>query len=167
MKYFQSFPIITYNNQTLPNILERVKLTDATINDTAIYHPFVINDGERPEKIAYDYYGSTDYVWLIFFANNIIDPYYDWPLSNLEFQDYIIEKYGSIAVAQATPAYYQKLPSTIYVNVNDPRLYYTAINWPGGIPGYVAQTVTSTLRLSPDTTGLDPTVWGSIDSYTA
>lgn len=56
--------------------------------------------------LAYDYYGSIDYVWLIFYANNIIDPYTQWYKSQEQFHEYIIKKYGSIENAQQTVHHY-------------------------------------------------------------
>ena len=47
------------------------------------------------------YYDDPQLVWLIFLANNILDPYYDWPLPQNQFGDFLISKYGTIAAAQA------------------------------------------------------------------
>ena len=38
-------------------------------------------------------------------SNNIIDPYYDWPLSQEQFNKYIISKYGSVIKAQEIAFY--------------------------------------------------------------
>ncbi len=70
-------------------------------NPTAIYD-YVIKDGERPDTIANAYYGDSNFVWLIFLANDVVDPYYDWPLTQQQFKDFIIEKYGSIEAAKLT-----------------------------------------------------------------
>jgi hypothetical protein len=39
------------------------------------YHTVTASDTIRPDLIAYKYYGTVDYFWLILLANNIIDPY--------------------------------------------------------------------------------------------
>ena len=46
-------------------------------------------------------------LWLIFLANNIVDPYYSWPLTQNTFQDFIISKYGTIANAKSTIKHYR------------------------------------------------------------
>jgi len=56
--------------------------------------PYTVEEGERPEDIANFYYGSVDYSWLVYMANNIIDPYHEWPLNTQEFNDMLIEKYA-------------------------------------------------------------------------
>ena len=42
-------------------------------------------------------------------ANNIVDPQYDWPLNSTNFNNYIINKYGSIENAQTTYHHYEKV----------------------------------------------------------
>ena len=42
---------------------------------------------------------------MILQINNITDYYNDWPLSQVEFDEYIIKKYGSIAGAEQTRHY--------------------------------------------------------------
>ena len=46
-------------------------------------------------------------VWLIFLANNIVDPYYEWPLTQQMFEDFLISKYGTVAAAQAKILHYK------------------------------------------------------------
>ena len=46
---------------------------------------------------------------MILLLNNIVDPLFDWPLPSRQFENYIIEQYGSIATAQATNKYYYQI----------------------------------------------------------
>ena len=41
--------------------------------------------------------------------NAIIDPLFDWPLPSRQFENYIIEQYGSVANAQSTNKYYYQI----------------------------------------------------------
>lgn len=123
MKYFENFPLIDYNNHKVQNLMVRIKLLEGTKDSSTIYYPYTIRDGERAENLAFDYYNSTDYVWIIYLVNNIIDPYYDWPLTSNQFDDYIAKKYETssgvndgISVAKSTTIGYKKYPSVYYVN---------------------------------------------------
>jgi len=123
MKYFENFPVIDYNNVNVQNLLMRIRLLEGSKEQSTIYYPYVIKDGERAENLAFDYYDSTDYVWIIYLVNNIIDPYYDWPLSGVQFDRYIAKKYESstgandgINVAKKTIIGYKQIPVTYYVN---------------------------------------------------
>jgi hypothetical protein len=100
-----------------------VKVLEASKSQVSIYHPFTILDGETPQKIAYDYYGSTEYTWVIFLVNNIIDPYYEWPLNTTEFEDHMKLKYGSLSVAQSTILHYKKTPKKYYLSLTNPSAY--------------------------------------------
>ena len=50
-------------------------------------------DGERPEMVADRFYGDPQLFWLILHINDIIDPRFDWPLSNEDLMEYVIGKY--------------------------------------------------------------------------
>ena len=92
-KYFENFPIIDYNGIQVRDITRRNRFIRSIENNPLLYLPYTVSEGERIEDVANFYYGSTDYAWLVCMANNIIDPYHDWPLSEEEFKDYIIAKY--------------------------------------------------------------------------
>jgi hypothetical protein len=96
-RYFTYFPIIDYQGKQIRNITNRSKIRDEILSDPFIYLPYTVIDGEKPETIAQSYYGSVDDTWLVLLANNMTDPYYDWPLSDEEFDQYFIEKYSELS----------------------------------------------------------------------
>lgn len=104
--FFENFPLINYNGQKMRNIILKSRIIRDIINNVEVYHPLVILDGERPDTIAYDYYGDSALYWLVLMSNDIVDPYYDWPLTYAEFNLYIVKKYGSIQAAQGTLLYW-------------------------------------------------------------
>jgi len=93
MKYFEKFPIIEYEGRRVRDISRRSNFTRAVSNNPYLYYPYTVSEGERAEDIANFYYGSVDYVWLVYMANNIIDPYHEWPMDPQTFNDYLVEKY--------------------------------------------------------------------------
>lgn len=106
-EYFNKFPIIKYKNQQSIDILTRVTLREDLQREQSIFLPLTIQDSERADMVAYDYYGDAFYDWLIYYANDVIDPYYDYPLNQSDFEAFIVEKYGSLANALATISFYQ------------------------------------------------------------
>jgi hypothetical protein len=92
-KYFENFPIIDYDGIKVRDITRRNKFIRSVETNPLLYLPYTVSEGERIEDVANFYYGSTDYGWLVCMANNILDPYHDWPLSEQEFKDYLIAKY--------------------------------------------------------------------------
>jgi len=79
----------------LPNILKRVKLRSGIRSGLFLFDNYDVADGERPEDIAFKYYGDPEYHWVILMTNNITDRYYQWPLTQPQFQEYIKDKYGA------------------------------------------------------------------------
>jgi len=106
-KYFTNFPLIEYGGSTARNILLKSEFFKQVINSAGAFYTYVVRNGERPDTIAYDYYGSSDYTWLVYLSNVIIDPYFEWPLTDLQFDEYIVDKYGTMSNALQTVVYYE------------------------------------------------------------
>lgn len=109
MQYFAQFPQILYtfdpaNNsfQLVTNIFARVKFLDSVLANTLIYYPYSVQDGDTPWSIADKYYDDPQRHWIVMFANQIMDPYFDWPLTQDDLEAQVIAKYGSLANAQST-----------------------------------------------------------------
>jgi hypothetical protein len=113
--YFSNFPTTTYNGIVIPNIFRRVKFIESLQKRVSIFYPYVIEEGETADVIATWYYGSPEYDWLIYMANNIIDPQAGWPKTSNQFNNFLIDKYGSVEYAQSTIYSYQKVPDIGYL----------------------------------------------------
>lgn len=130
-EYFQNLPTIFYNiEKTKPsrfsratNLTTRSKLRESIRKNIVAYYPYQIQDGDRPDIIAEKYYGSVNYTWLVLMANDIVDPYYGWPLFGVNFQRHVKDRYGSIATAQSTVHHYEQILRTEVAKTADtPRI---------------------------------------------
>jgi len=109
MKFFKFFPTFEYEQTKLTNILVRTKLRDIVRKNTVVFYPYVVPEGERPDTLSHKYYGSVNFTWLIFYANEIFDPILEWPLSYSEFNAFLEKKYGNLEYPQITvKEYYNK-----------------------------------------------------------
>jgi hypothetical protein len=99
-KTFYSFDKSNGEFNVVTNIFTRVKLLKEILENTALYYKYEIQEGETPEIVAYKFYGDMQKHWLVLYANQIIDPKYDWILHYDEFNQFIINKYGSIEIAK-------------------------------------------------------------------
>jgi len=101
MSYFDKFPLMAYdvkgdkNYKLLPDILRRVKLRSGLRSGAFLFDNYDVKDGERPEDIAFKWFGDAEYHWVILMTNNVTDRYYQWPLSQPQFQEHIADKYGA------------------------------------------------------------------------
>lgn len=115
-KYFNYFPTTYYTNSnesnaldTVTNVIARFAFENEIKDNTSLFYPYDVQDGETPEMIANKYYGSSEKHWIVLLFNDIIDPQYDWPLDQRTLIKYINDKYS------------------VYGNVHVP--YQTGIQW--------------------------------------
>ena len=116
MKYFESFPLTRFtldtNNfspQLVTNILARSTFLREIANNTSIAYEYSIKESDTPEILAHKVYGDAYRNWIILLFNNIINPFYDWPLKTDALNNYILEKYNQdIDAARAAIHHYEK-----------------------------------------------------------
>ena len=118
-EYFSNFPRIQYDirgtnpispNYTIAiNIMVRQKIRDAISDDVTMYYPYIIENDVSPDVLSHQIYGDIAYTWTIFYINNIIDPYWSWPLTELQFTKYLNGKYGSVNTAKTTVHHYEQI----------------------------------------------------------
>jgi len=100
MSYFSKFPKLQYgfdkqNYKDVTDIMTRVKVRDKVMNEASLYNKYDVKSGETPENIAFKHFGASDLHWVILLTNNITDRYYDWPMSEQEFELFITDKYSN------------------------------------------------------------------------
>ena len=102
-------PIDQIHKKLVTDITMRTKLKKTVKQDLVTYYPYIVKDGQRPDNIANEYYGSTDYTWIVFLSNNIFDPIFEWPMSKECLRKFIITKYGSLDDAISTVHHYEEI----------------------------------------------------------
>jgi hypothetical protein len=107
VNYFNKLPMITYDNQVAVNIMARSKLSDNIKGDSRVFLPYSLEDGDRVDTLSRAYYNNAGYSWLVWYANEVIDPYYDLALSDYDVLELIKSKYGSVELAQRKIAFYR------------------------------------------------------------
>ena len=97
--YFKYFPKLNYQGEVLRDITTRPKFLDDLAQDPYSFLPYTIKSGETAHEVSQYYYGSPIYVWAIYLANDIVDPYFGWPITDTEVEKTISKKYKSQAEA--------------------------------------------------------------------
>jgi len=103
--YFSQLPNFEYisrinerksNSDYLPvkNLFRRGVIREDIFSDFMTFTKYKIEGNDRPDAVAYKIYGDEDFDWIILAANNIINVRDEWPLSQNDFHNYLIEKYG-------------------------------------------------------------------------
>ena len=100
MSYFNYFPLMAYdvkgdrNYKLVPDIIKRVKIRSAVKSGALLFDKYDVKYGERPEDIAFKYYGNAEYHWVILLVNNVTDRFYGWPLTQPQLDAFLTDKYG-------------------------------------------------------------------------
>lgn len=104
MTYFREVSDLLYQSQNtnrnssydyvrVKNLFRRAKIRDDYFQNATTFTKYKIIGEERPEQVAEKVYGSPEYDWLVLISNNILNVRTEWPLSDIEFDDYLERKY--------------------------------------------------------------------------
>ncbi len=88
-------PEIDYNGLRMKDISRRfvIKYIESR-NSKPYWFIHRMTGWKSIENVAYDFYGSCDYIWAIMMANNIVHPIHDWLKTNEEVMAAAERKYG-------------------------------------------------------------------------
>lgn len=106
-RYFEKFQAVQYANTVAVDITQRAAFLNTVYNNPLFYYPYDIQQSERPDMIADRYYSDQYLAWMIYLANKVVDPYYDWYVDQATFEEFIVRKYGSLANAMTKVKYYR------------------------------------------------------------
>jgi hypothetical protein len=162
MKYFQVMPKIATidyvgNKIVLTNLMIRTEIIPTLLNNPLLFYSYDIQDGDTPEIIAEKYYGDSYRYWIVLFANQIIDPQWQWPMNQNLFNDYIIDKYKNAAANSLN----------ISANTVTPGQVLSYVN--GNIQNYVKTVITidsSTNESNTSTYYIDSTAYNLVQEDT-
>ena len=90
------------------NFFVRGKIREDIFGNVTSFDRYIVEGDERPDNVAYKIYGDQNLDWIVLLSNNIIDIYSEWPLSQNNFDNYLLEKYGNYQSIYSTK-YYETL----------------------------------------------------------
>ena len=82
-----------YDFQTVKNLFKRAVIRDDIFNDVTAFTKYSVEGDERPDSVAYDFYGDSGLDWVILTTNNIVHLRDEWPMGNQDFLTYLNGKY--------------------------------------------------------------------------
>lgn len=102
--YFKNVPNFEYinrdiNNQEISNyvpvknLFRRAKLREDIFQNLSFFEKYEIIGDERPDNIAYKFYGDSTLDWVVLLSNNILNIQTEWPLSQSAFDKVMLERY--------------------------------------------------------------------------
>jgi len=108
MAFFYNFQTISYFNKDARNIIAKAALIPEVFKRMEAFYPYVIREDERPDIVAFKEYGDESLDWIVYFSNNITDPFFDWPLNSEDLRRHLEKKYDkSIYELQSQISHYK------------------------------------------------------------
>ena len=106
MLYFDTFPLVIasdYKNNAilLTNLMARVEIIPSLLRNPLLFYSYDVKESDRPDIVANKYYDDSNKYWMVLYANEIMDPLYDWPLTSQQFDAYLKNKYSQAAGGDA------------------------------------------------------------------
>lgn len=105
MGYFKYVPDFNYVDRNadarigsyvkMKNLFRRIKLNDEVFQTATLFEKYQIRGDDRPDNVAYDYYEDSELDWLVLISNNIVNIQTEWPMPQLAFDSFLLDKYGS------------------------------------------------------------------------
>jgi hypothetical protein len=152
--YFSLLPNFQYINPTqvggkkkqyveAKNLFLRLKLRDAVSPFATNFQKYSIREDQRPDSIAEELYGDSNFDWVVLITADIINVKDEWPLSSRLLYEVMYDKYE------------ENLNSVRHYETKEIRDSKDRLLLPGG------KVVDSTFRIpNPDSPGqeINPTV---------
>ena len=84
------------------NLFMRGKLREDIFQEASVFTKYKIKGDDRPDNVAFEVYGDANLDWLVLTCNNILNVYNEWPMTQFNFENYLLEKYGTYENINAT-----------------------------------------------------------------
>ena len=97
-EYVSRLPGATISDyKKVKNIFKRGVLREDIFQNLSFFTKYQVKGDDRPDNVANEVYNDPDLDWLVLISNNIINFQSEWPLTQLEFDAFLLEKYGTYA----------------------------------------------------------------------
>ena len=77
------------------NLFKKGALREDIFQDLATFTKYIVSGDKRPDNVAFEFYDDSSLDWLVLASNNIVNVKTEWPMSQLEYNQYLLDKYGS------------------------------------------------------------------------
>ena len=113
--YFRKVPNFDYVSRlpdakigdyiTVKNLFKRGALEPDILENLSFHTKYEIKGDDRPDNVAAEIYGNSNLDWLVLLCNNIINIPNEWPMLQNDFDEFLLDKYGTYANLNATHHY--------------------------------------------------------------
>ena len=80
---------------TVKNFFKKGFLREDIFQNLSFFTKYSISGNDRPDNVAFEIYQDSTLDWLVLMANNIVNIQNEWPISNTDFDELMLDRYGS------------------------------------------------------------------------
>ena len=116
--YFSQIPNFKYVSRlpdshisdyiTVKNLFIRCAIEPDILENLSFHTKYQIQGDDRPDNVAYDYYGDSTLDWIVLTCNNIINIQTEWPMLQNDFDRFLLDKYETYENLSGTHHYKTK-----------------------------------------------------------
>ena len=77
------------------NLFKKGALREDIFQNLSTFTKYIVSGDKRPDNVAFEFYDDSSLDWLVLASNNIVNVKTEWPMSQLEYNQYLLDKYGS------------------------------------------------------------------------
>ena len=155
--YFRNIPDFEYVNRTkdgqfisnytqVKNFFKKGKIREDLFQDLTVFEKYNVKGDDRPDNVANEIYGDPNLDLVVLLSNNIVNIYNEWPLNQQAFENYVLDKYGTVA----------KLDEIHHYESNEVKDLNGIIIFPKGVRVSAAQSVSYYEQLSEEVITVNP-----------
>ena len=103
--YFNKVPNLDYVSRlpdanisdyiAVKNLFKKTKIREDLFQDLAAFTKWKIEGDDRPDNVAFKVHGDSTLDWLVLSSNNILNIQTEWPLTQFNFDQFLLDKYGT------------------------------------------------------------------------
>ena len=134
------------NYTQVKNFFKKGKIREDLFQDLTVFEKYNVKGDDRPDNVANEIYGDPNLDWVVLLSNNIVNIYNEWPLNQQAFENYVLDKYGTVA----------KLDEIHHYESNEVKDMSGIIIFPKGVRVSAAQSVSYYEQLSEEVITVNP-----------
>ena len=79
------------------NLFKRGFLREDIFQNLSFFSKYQIVGDDRPDNVANKFYDDPKLDWIVLLSNNIMNVQTEWPMTQSDYYDFLIDKYGDEA----------------------------------------------------------------------
>lgn len=103
--YFSKVPNLEYVSRlpdanisdyiAVKNFFKKGQLRDDIFQKLAFFEKYQIINNDRPDNVAFEIYNDSTLDWVVLASNNILNVQTEWPMTQSDFDSFLLDKYGT------------------------------------------------------------------------